>query len=519
MLRAQRILAIAASVALLCLPAWAASFTDLPANTPRGILAIMLSERGILPGVSDTEYGGTTPLSRYELATVLNALLDPKDVASNIVAWSDIPPGHPSMSAVNNVTSQGLMEGVNGRFLGLRRVTRLEFVTTLVHLLNYRLVSAPPRRVGPALSFSDVGASSEAGKTLDRAANFWQIVSAPRRSRFRPNAYITRFEALDFLVRVLMLTDPSLEAPIRAALAIAPSPTPEPTEAPTPEAKHAPIETPVPDLTPVPRATPAPTERPVRQSSVTPTPMPTPRRPFWDTTSSPSPTPQPLASAAIDSTKPPIDHPVVTPLVGPDELLTTRGRLGLDAVLAYTSGGLQANVPGFANLDVSGQYWLGELGGSAQVSTIYPIALASDGSQYFDLNLHAEGLYKLPFRGEDWQAAAGAGALLHAMSGTGNASLTAFGLGPASQLAYHLMPGLALDGALQLYPVYVQSAATKTGLGVGSGWQLGVDYEVIRTGPNVFTVGLTYNGSLGLPFDGSSFATIQSLTVGAGGRF
>lgn len=537
MARHTRIIALALAAGALAMPAWGAGFTDLPADGARSVLAVMLAERGILSGVSESEYGGNSQLSRYELAAILNGLLDPRDVPFNVVAWSDIPPGHPAMPAVSRVTSLNLLSGESGRFAGLRRVTRLEFVDSLVHLLSYRSVMAPSHRKGPGLTFSDVAPATRQGQILDRAANFWQLIDAPRKSAFRPNASITRFEALDMLVRALLLIDPELQEPIRAALAVSdPTPTPRPTPAPvaTPRPTPRPVATPyaqpttrpTPDVNPTPRRTPAP--------AATPTPKPTPRVPFWlqdatPSTPSPAPTAAPTPEPTLEPTPAPSAAPSPTATPRPaatmrpsdrslrsSELLVPRGRLGLDAVLFYLGSGLQAAVPGFVNVNAAGEYWQGAFGGSGAVSTIYPIPV--DTESLFDLLLRAEGLYKLPLRGPDWQTAGGVGLMLRNLSGGSTVSGMTFGFGPAGSFAKRMMPNLTTRGALQLYPLMVLNSQAKGDMGLGAGWQVGTEYDVLRLPSGVVTVGLHYQGNLGFGF-GGALETVHTLTFGSGGRF
>lgn len=544
MARHTRIIALALAAGTLAMPAWGANFTDLAPDNSRSVLAVMLAERGILPGVSETEYGGTSQLSRYELATILNGLLDPRDVPFNVVAWSDIPPGHPAMPAVSRVTSLNLLSGEGGRFAGLRRVTRLEFVDSLVHLLSYRSVMAPPHRKGPALTYSDVGPKTREGQILDRAANFWQVIDAPRGTPFRPHSSITRFEALDMLVRTLLLIDPAMQEPIRAALAVsAPTPAPRPTPTPEPVATPRPVATPHPIATPRVEGTPEPAQTPTPRRTpgpvATPTPQPTPRVPFWLQDGKPTPaptaapTPEPTPEPTAQPTAEPTPEPRATATPRPratvrpsdrpvksSEILVPRGRLGLDAVLFYLGSGLQAAVPGFVNVNAAGEYWQGALGGSGAVSTIYPIPVSAGESteSLFDFQLRAEGLYKLPMRGPNWQAAGGAGFMLRNLSGGSTVSGMTFGAGPAGSVAMRMMPALTAHGAVQLYPLMLLNSKAKGDMGLGGGWQLGAEYDLLRAHPAVVTVGLYYQGNLGVGF-GGALESVHTLTFGGGGRF
>lgn len=331
------------AIALPSLSANAAGpFADLERH-PLAEAAALLAERRILTGASSSEYAGNLPLTRYDAAEVLNGLLDPRDIPFNIIAWPDVPPGHPAMQAVTRVTSLNLLSGRGaGRFEGMQRIRRLEFVESLDRLLSYRSAPPPPRRTGGLMTFSDVPAGGTTGQMLHRAANVWQFLDNPRRLAFRPNDPLTRFDALAMLVKAAPLLDPNLEDAMREALAAVPEPTPEPAR--TPEPTPAPIRTPVPVRTPAPQRTPSPepsaaptvkpTPVPLRSVAPTKTPQPRPSTaptddegwPSW--LPSPKPDPSVKASPAGLPTPAPSSEPVVkataTPAPTPTPVPTAR---------------------------------------------------------------------------------------------------------------------------------------------------------------------------------------------------
>ncbi len=562
-------------------------FADL-ADHPLAGAAELLSERRILPGASTSEYGGRLPLTRYDAAEALNGLLDPRDIPFNVIAWPDVPPGHPAMQAVTRVTSLNLLAGrTAGRFEGMQRVKRLEFVESLDRLLSYRSAPPPPRRAGGMATFSDVPMGTPTGQLLHRAANVWQILDNPRRLAFRPNDPLTRFEALAMLVKAAPLLDPNLEDALKELVADMPEPTPAParTPAPTPVPVRtpAPIRTPAPVLTPAPVRTPAPVKTPVPAKTPKPKPTPTPAEgeawPSWLPSPSPSLTPSPAPSAtpplvvasptpapSVAPTPEPTPSPSATPTPRPTpeptrkptprpgrtpspepsptpapsvsgSLLDNRYRAGYNLLLIYVEG-LPASpdmiAPGDAgdlsgsfigSLGAGGQFWMGDFGGSGQVSAAGPIAVGN--SSLLDLTLRGEGYYRLPMKGPNWEAGAGLGTLIRMVNGGGDTYQTtskfSFGLGPAGTFAMRPAPRYRVSVDAQLYPLIVQSYSMTSGsaMGVrgGLGYQAGVEYELMPLGSGTLSAGLYYQGFLGMLYDASGRQVQQGLSAGLGGTF
>lgn len=551
----------------------ASEFADLK-NHPLTAAAVLLADHRILAGASSSEYGGTLPLTRYDAAEILNGLLDPRDIPYNITAWPDVPPGHPAMQSVTKVTSLNLLSGNGGRFQGMQRIKRLEFVESLDRLLSYRSAPPPPRRNGGIITFSDVPVSGSTGQLLHRSANVWQFLDNPRRGPFRPMDPLTRFDALAMLVKAAPLLDPNLEDALKAAVAPQPTRTPEPTPEPvvTPEPVLTPVPTPEPVRTPEPARTPAPTPQPTKTPApyrtATPRPTPTPSGgdgwPSWLPTPSPSstptPAPTPVALATPDPvrtpepvrtpaptpqpTRTPTPRPSVAPtpratpaptLGGP--LLDNRYRAGYNLLLVYLeglpadstmvapgdSGDLSGNFIG--SLAAGGQYWLGNWGGAAHVSAAGPIALQN--FSLLDLTLRGEGFMRVPTRGPTWEAGAGVGTLLRMVNGGGDTYQTtskfSFGLGPAGTFAMRPDPKIRLSVDAQLYPLIVQSysltSGSAMGLRGGLGYQAGAEYAIMPLGTGTLSASLYYQGFLGMLYDGSGSQVQQGLMAGVGATF
>lgn len=520
------------AIALPSMSAAASSpFADLN-DHPMAAAATLLAERRILTGASSMEYGGTLPLTRYDAAEVLNGLLDPRDIPFNIIAWPDVPPGHPAMQAVTRVTSLNLLSGRSaGRFEGMQRIRRQEFVESLDRLLSYRSAPPPPRRAGGLTAFSDVPMGTPTGQLLHRAANVWQFLDNPRRGPFRPNDPLTRFDTLAMLIKAAPLLDPNLEDAMREIVAAMPAPEPaptaRPTAAPTPRPTPAPMRTPAPTATPMPVQTAKPAAMPSPQPTRTPLPTPKPPDDDWPewlprpssiSTPAPSappssaplpssptpapslqPTPAPTvkpspapsaAPSAIPSTRPsaksspqPSRTPTPSSAEGPRAtLLENRFRAGYSMRFFYLEGlpassdmiapGDQGDLSGnfIGSLGVGGQYWLGPWGGALHVDAAGPIAIQA--TNLLDLTMRGEGFYRLPWRGSDWEAGAGLGTLVRLVNGGGETYQTtskfSFGLGPAGTFAFIPAPQLRVALDAQLYPLIIQTYGLPEGSKFGA---------------------------------------------------
>jgi hypothetical protein len=400
----------------------------------------------------------------------------------NILAWPDVPPGHPALQAVTRVTSLNLIAGRGGgRFEGMQRIKRLEFVESLDRLLSYRSAPPPPRRAGGMVTFSDVPLGGNTGQMLHRAANVWQFLSNPRKLAFRPNDPLTRYDALAMLVKAAPLLDPNLEDQLKDMVVDAPEPTPAPVRTPAPARTPAPTPVPVrtaaPVSTPAPVATPVPVKTPLPLKTPVPRPTPTPADgeawPAWLPTPKPSfaphatpaptvaptaaphaaasPTPAPTVAPTVAPTAAPTPKPTPEPTRKPSPrpgrtpapepkplpepsvsgaLLDNRYRAGYNLLLVYLEGlpastdmiapGDSGDLSGsfIGSLAAGGQYWMGDWGGAGQVMAAGPISVGS--SSLLDLTLRGEGFYRLPMKGSNWEAGAGLGALLRMVNGGGD---------------------------------------------------------------------------------------------------
>ncbi len=518
--RAAWILA-AVSIPLAGIPAAANPFQDV--SGPLAIEASALAQRNILPPVWGSQLAPYAPIYRYEEAWMLAALLDPRDHPFIVIAWPDVPPGYWALQAVNQVVGIGILHDEAGRFNGDREVRRGEFVQALDQVLTYRAIPPPPPRHGE-IRFSDV--HGPLAGAVYRAANRWQFLS--RSDRFRPDAILTRGEAIAMLAKAAPLIDPSFAQ----LLVLPPTPTPIPTPTPgsrfffPPTQPNAPPATPTPVSIPA-RTTPPPSNTP---SPAAPTPVSAP--------SPPTITLPGLSPIVLPPSAQPSDTVTPAPVSGTGPATATAATAASpepqwtlppiawhwQAAPVLASFGfadssiLQSNpayfAPGGADLDLSGLS--GAILGTVQVGTHM---LPGSGAGLYQVFGGGQGLWMMNLA-PGTAAGVGGGIVLNSQFVNASpapvtapaADRTFFGIGPAGLLRYDL--GFAIvDLALQMQIGGVSGATG--GAGFGMGYQVQA-YGPIGLGSLDLSVGL--RGQLVDPSSGA-YDFVSGLVAGLGGNF
>lgn len=296
-------------------PSWALSqFSDIPEGSRLQKAAEVLAAQGVMPGLTPTLFGGEQYLNRFSLADIASQLLGSEYVPFRVVVYADVPQGHPSLPAINRVTTVGLLKIDKGRFNGSQAVTRFELAEVLDRLLQYKSAAPPTRRSKP-IQLRDVPSANPAAFAVDRVVNAWQLTDGYLDGTYRGTRPVTRFEALEMVARAASLLDPRVRQamgpePFAGTAPVEPAPLPAAT--PTPAPMATPVPTPLP--TPVPTAVATPSARPTAAPTARPTPQPTPTaRPIPQSTPTarPTPVPQPTSTPVAQPTV--VPTPVATP--------------------------------------------------------------------------------------------------------------------------------------------------------------------------------------------------------------
>ncbi|MGV3525687.1 MAG: S-layer homology domain-containing protein [Candidatus Sericytochromatia bacterium] len=213
----------------IMLPAWGATFPDVDAKHPAARAIDLLTDRKIMSGVTYERFGGDLDFNRFQMAESLNILLGNRQVPETVIILiSDVLPNSPQYQTVSKILRANLMSPMdNGRFEGLRFVTRYEFADALQRFLGY-VNATPPVGREKKISFRDVKPNYQ--QAVDQFTNLWQITEGYPNGQFRGDNRVTRFEAAIMLGKVASL----LYEDIKAELAKEPEPTLAPEETPAP---------------------------------------------------------------------------------------------------------------------------------------------------------------------------------------------------------------------------------------------------------------------------------------------
>jgi S-layer homology domain len=143
--------AILAMVVLACSSTARAQspFADVPAGHPAEAAVNELAKQGFINGYADGSYGGNRAMTRYELAIVLQRLLQQSrqhDFTPRRLPpmppppppLTDVPKDHWAADAVQEAHAYGILRGrPDGTFDGQRVMTRAEIAMVLQRLLAY----------------------------------------------------------------------------------------------------------------------------------------------------------------------------------------------------------------------------------------------------------------------------------------------------------------------------------------------------------------------------------------------
>lgn len=479
--------ALSASLTLLANPGYSAMFSDLPDPSMQAAASV-LAKRQVMQSLSPSEWGIQNPITRIELAQILDNLLDPRDIPFQVMLFNDVPLGHRGSKSVNKVVCFGILPANGATFHPNQRVSRVDLLQALDKLLSYRSILPPPRR--KTVAFPDVKRGNPAFVSVDRGANHWQLVENPEFIRFRPYEAVTRGEAAIMILHAASLIDRSFEEDFHALLPKE-TPAPEPTEV---------LSTPAPTPTTENKETPKPTpsESGPPEWLVSPSPSPTEETP--NTENQESPTPAPLSIPPQRG-----NHFALDPLC-------------FLVVMDSLSSSSQNGTGFLSTLHLGGHTWVGDIGLFADLNTtVMPGSLDSSSKStayssgaFSNFMVHVAGLYPLPWKGPVWDVSGGVGAYLRASMA--DSSGFWLGIGPAVQGTYR-QPTYTLTGGLQLHPLVLGSS-----MGFGINPSCDLTYPLMKLAFGDLSLHAGFNGQYDLGYTGGSGA-LTAAYVGAGLKF
>lgn len=434
------------------LPVWAGTFRDIQ-DPYRQVAAEALHKRKIMSALSPDEFGASNPVTKYDLAEILDSLLDPREMPFQVISFTDIPPGHRQAKAANRLVSFGILRSNGGMFSGNQRISRVDLLESLDKLLTYRSIPRPPKRKGAY--FPDVKQGNSAYAKVDRAANYWNLIENPEYIPFRPYEQITRGEAAEIIAKAAALVDPSLIDSLHTPVPATPEPTPEVTAEPTPMDSGSTEST----------------------SSVT-------------------------SSQGTASVTP-------APVKTPETLLQSEAHLGQTYFITYDLAPNGNDAPGgISTFQANIQYWSGGYGGIFDFNTTILPGFISNNYQYHNQIVHVDGLMRLPWQqSRVFETAAGLGLFLrmHTVDQVASDptdyftnSRTYLSLGPVFVGAYRPVEHFHLLFKGALYPLMYQTAGMFMGINLqGEG-----RYDIMANGPGMLTFHAGFNGQYDVGYSG-----------------
>ena len=177
-----------------------AKFTDLDANAWYYSYVKTIVEKGLMNGISATEFAPNATLTRGMFVTVLYRLEGAQKVA-NAVAFTDVPAGQYYADAVAWANANGIVKGITDtEFAPNANVTREQMAAMLARYAEYKKIAVA---VDGDVTYTDSAEISDYAKDAVKAANKLGILIGNADGSFAPKKNATRAEAAALFVRLL----------------------------------------------------------------------------------------------------------------------------------------------------------------------------------------------------------------------------------------------------------------------------------------------------------------------------
>ena len=247
-------------VSAAVLPASAASakqFTDVPESSWYYAHVDYAAEKGLLNGVSETEFGPGISMTRGMFVTVLGNMTGIDTTQYPGTRFDDVLATDYYAGRINWATENGIVSGLgDGKFGPENAVTREQAATMLY---NYAQRTGNDTSFNAELynDFPDTGAVHSWAVEPLKWATYHGIINGMD-GKLNPQGTATRAQIAAILhnaEKVLVKTELLPQE--------TPSATPTPTATPSPSATPAPTNTPAPTATPKPTVKPTPTAQPI----------------------------------------------------------------------------------------------------------------------------------------------------------------------------------------------------------------------------------------------------------------
>lgn len=248
------LLAGALALSAVVVPASAASveqFTDVPSGSWFFSHVEYATEKGLLNGLSATEFGPGLSMTRGMFVTVLGNMAGIDISQYPGTRFDDVPASAYYASRINWATENGIVSGLGGGTFGPNNAVTREQVATILYNYAQRTGNDTSYRNYAYNSFPDTGDVSPYAVQAMKWAVTHKILNGSS-GKLDPKGTATRAQIAAILhnaEKVLVKTELL--------------PTPDPTAAPEPTAEPEPTASPAPTATANPTAKPTPTEQPI----------------------------------------------------------------------------------------------------------------------------------------------------------------------------------------------------------------------------------------------------------------
>ncbi|NEP57588.1 MAG: hypothetical protein F6K31_11275 [Symploca sp. SIO2G7] len=185
-------------------PAEAIEFSDVPEDYWANHFIIILSEQQIIRGFPDQSFKPNQPVTRAELAAIIQNVFD-KDDSKNPIDFEDLPADYWASPAIDKAVKTGFMKGYPGEvFRPDEQVPRVQVLVALISGLEATPSSTPEETLDiyqdkeqiPKWAIEKIAAATKSGL----------VVNHPNPESFNPNRPATRAEVAAMIYQALVIS-------------------------------------------------------------------------------------------------------------------------------------------------------------------------------------------------------------------------------------------------------------------------------------------------------------------------
>ncbi|NES22179.1 MAG: S-layer protein [Symploca sp. SIO3E6] len=185
-------------------PAEAIEFSDVPEDHWANYFIIVLSEQQILRGFPDQSFKPNQPVTRAELAAIIQNVFD-KANTKDTINFQDLPADYWASPAIDEAVKTGFMKGYPGEvFRPDEQVPRVQVLVALISGLETTPPSTPEETIGiyqdkeqiPQWAIEKIATATQSGL----------VVNHPNPESLNPNQPATRAEVAAMIYQALVIS-------------------------------------------------------------------------------------------------------------------------------------------------------------------------------------------------------------------------------------------------------------------------------------------------------------------------